>query len=93
MTSEERALIQQALEGLEDRRSEIADWGAYASDYFQEKWGLASSITAYDGVIEQLRDYLNRAEEFSVYARYDAAGASTTDDSAVQSILLVRKIS
>lgn len=88
----ERELLQRALEGLEDRRYEIEGWGAYADDYFQTKWGLAASITAYDNVITEIRDYLATAPVDEVYAHYDADGQRTTDSDQIRSILLVRKI-
>ena len=29
---------------LEDAACEIADWGAYAGEYFQKKWRLAEQV-------------------------------------------------
>ena len=39
----------------EEAISEIEEWGAYASEYFQEKWGLKECI-------EQHRAALKEAE-------------------------------
>ena len=60
--TKERELLRRALEGLENRRDEIADWGAYASEYFQTKWGYEASIDAYDNLIIEIRAHL-AAEE------------------------------
>ena len=38
-------------EALVRARSDMRDWGAYASDYFQEKWGLADDLAAIDAVL------------------------------------------
>lgn len=60
--TKERELLRRALDGLENRRDEIADWGAYASEYFQAKWGYEASIDAYDNLIKEIRAHL-AAEE------------------------------
>ena len=60
--SEERELLERALKGLENRRDEVADWGAYADEYFQKKWGYEYSIAEFDGLMEQIRAYLDTPE-------------------------------
>lgn len=65
--SEERELLERALKGLENRRDEVADWGAYADEYFQKKWGYEYSIAEFDGLMEQIRAYLD-TPEVNMYA-------------------------
>ena len=40
------ALNQELLHALKDATDAIEHWGAYASDYFQQKWDLQSDINA-----------------------------------------------
>ena len=40
-------------EGLVEAWEAAVDWGAYASEYFQEKWGLAEDIKK----LEKARGY------------------------------------
>lgn len=39
-------------EALREAIDAIDEWGAYASDYFQEKWDLAGQITKLRGVLD-----------------------------------------
>jgi predicted Zn-dependent protease len=39
-------LNQELLHALKDANDAIEHWGAYASDYFQQKWDLQSDINA-----------------------------------------------
>ena len=57
-------LLRRALEALKDAKEEISDWGAYSSDYFQKKWDYEGSITQYDPLIEEIRDYLDAPRPF-----------------------------
>lgn len=47
----ERAVSDRLLEALKDARIDIEEWGAYAGDYFQEKWGLQEDLSRYDRLI------------------------------------------
>jgi len=40
------ALNQELLQALKDATDAIEHWGAYASDFFQQKWDLHSDINA-----------------------------------------------
>jgi hypothetical protein len=40
------ALNGELLQALKDATDAIEHWGAYASDYFQQKWDLQSDINA-----------------------------------------------
>jgi hypothetical protein len=40
---------------LEAARDAIAEWGAYAGPYFQEKWDLAGDIAKIDSVIARAK--------------------------------------
>lgn len=62
MTDKARELLERALKGLENRKDEVADWGAYASDYFQKKWCYEDSIIEFDGLMEEIRAYLAQPE-------------------------------
>ena len=42
-----QAEIAMLREKLSEAAEDIADWGAYASTYFQEKWDLAGDIAKY----------------------------------------------
>jgi hypothetical protein len=39
------------LTTLKDARDDIESWGAYATDYFQDKWDLEGCIKRYDEVL------------------------------------------
>ena len=54
----ERELLQQALDALEDQKQAIADWGAYAGDYFKRKYNLDGDIAANDELIESISAHL-----------------------------------
>jgi chromosome segregation ATPase len=41
-----KAAIAELLETLKDATDAIEHWGAYSSDYFQQKWDLHSDINA-----------------------------------------------
>lgn len=62
MTDKARELLERALKGLENRKDEVADWGAYASEYFQNKWGYEDSIVEFDGLMQEIRAYLAQPE-------------------------------
>lgn len=47
----ERTVSDRLLEALKDARIDIEEWGAYAGDYFQEKWGLQEDLSRYDRLI------------------------------------------
>ena len=40
---------------LVDARDDVADWAAYASEYFQEKWNLAGDLARIDAVLSKYR--------------------------------------
>ena len=46
-TSELNGLLCAAAEQLEEAAEDIASWGAYASDYFQEKHDLHGDVVKY----------------------------------------------
>ena len=48
--SETEAIL---LAALKDARSDVESWGAYASEYFKEKWDLAGDLARIDAVIAQ----------------------------------------
>jgi hypothetical protein len=47
---------------LEDAKEAVQSWGAYASEYFQEKWDLAGDIAAIDAALS-VRDRSGSAGE------------------------------
>lgn len=38
---------------LQRAREDLADWGAYAGDYFKEKWDLAGDLAAIDEALAE----------------------------------------
>lgn len=42
---------EELLEALRWAREDVEHWGAYASEYFQEKWDLAGDLARIDGTI------------------------------------------
>jgi hypothetical protein len=46
-----RARVVILEKALTQARDDLADWGAYASDYFQEKWGLEADIAAVEAAL------------------------------------------
>lgn len=49
----DKARIAELTEVLKNAREMVADWGAYASEYFREKHGLDRDIAELDAVIAQ----------------------------------------
>jgi len=47
MTEREKKLY----EALKEARMMVAEWGEYASPYFQQKWGLADDLAKLDAVL------------------------------------------
>ena len=47
---EENAFL---LDRLKDARELVADWGSYASDYFQDKHGLKTDLAMLDAAIQR----------------------------------------
>jgi hypothetical protein len=41
---------------LAEARDDMAGWGAYASDYFQEKWDLAGDLVKIDKILAPYRE-------------------------------------
>jgi hypothetical protein len=39
------------LAALKEAREDVSSWGAYASEYFRDKWDLAGDLARYDAVI------------------------------------------
>ena len=45
------------LEGaLKDAAASVGEWGAYASQYLQEKWGLPGEVARYIAIAEGKKD-------------------------------------
>lgn len=44
--------VEQLRAALAEAREDVASWGAYASDYFQEKWDLAGDLARIDAALE-----------------------------------------
>lgn len=55
--------MKEALEALAVAKSCIEDWGAYASDYFKEKWNLTGDIEHISNAITALRQAIEEAEK------------------------------
>jgi hypothetical protein len=53
---EERALADDLAAALAEAREDMAGWGAYASDYFTEKWNLAGDLAKCDAVLARYRE-------------------------------------
>lgn len=49
----DKALIAELTEALKSAREMVADWGAYASEYFREKHGLDRDIAELDAALAQ----------------------------------------
>ncbi len=49
----DKARISELTEALKSAREMVADWGAYASEYFREKHGLDRDIAELDAIIAQ----------------------------------------
>lgn len=70
----ELCLLARACDRLERERDEarsiaaeaideIESWGAYASDYFQEKWDLAGTVERLRAALRALRDRERQSAE------------------------------
>ena len=46
-----RLRIARLEEALRQARDDMQGWGAYASGYFQEKWGLEADLAAIDAAL------------------------------------------
>jgi len=46
---------EELVKALQQARDDLADWGAYAPEYFQEKWGLEDDLNALDVIIADAR--------------------------------------
>ena len=42
--------------GLKDAAASVAEWGAYASQYLQEKWDLPGEVARYAAIAEGKKD-------------------------------------
>lgn len=51
-----RAEITELRAALREAADDIESWGAYASDYFQEKWDLAGDVTKYRALAGQAQE-------------------------------------
>lgn len=49
-----RSQLARAREGLETAREDIQCWASYASEYFQNKHGLADDLAAIDTLLAEL---------------------------------------
>ena len=49
----DKARIAELTEALKNAREMVADWGAYASEYFREKHGLDRDIAELDAALAQ----------------------------------------
>lgn len=58
----DRELMQQALDALEEAKENVMDWGAYASEYFKTKHGLAQDILAIENISEAIRERLAQCD-------------------------------
>jgi hypothetical protein len=47
------AEVERLREALKEAREDVASWGAYASDYFQEKWNLAGDLARIDAALAE----------------------------------------
>lgn len=45
-----------AVEALEEAREDVASWGAYASDYFQQKWNLQGDLDRIDATLAEIKE-------------------------------------
>lgn len=55
-------LLQAAAEWLEEASYDIADWGAYAQDYFQQKHSLEADMRKYQHRAAYLRERLEKVD-------------------------------
>jgi hypothetical protein len=51
-----RPEIEEAARMLDEAADEVEFWGAYASEYFQDKWDLDGSVQKYRDYAAKLRD-------------------------------------
>lgn len=59
----DRELVHQALDMLKQAKDAVADWGAYASEYFQHKHNLQRSIDDIQAQITALSERLAQPEQ------------------------------
>lgn len=59
----DRELVHQALDMLKQAKDSVADWGAYASNYFQHKHNLQRSIDDIQAQITVLSERLAQPEQ------------------------------
>lgn len=50
------AEVKRLREALEDARDMVADWAAYASEYYQKKWKLDEDLAKLDAALETKHD-------------------------------------
>lgn len=57
--------IEELTTALQRAREDMADWGAYASGYFQEKWDLTGDLAAIDAVLagQKPREHTPKEEQ------------------------------
>ena len=65
----DRELMQQALDMLKQAKDSVADWGAYASEYFQHKHNLQGSIDDIQAQITVLSERLAQPQMQSCAGR------------------------
>lgn len=52
----ERALADDLAAALQEAREDMADWAAYASEYFTEKWNLAGDLAKCDAMLARYHE-------------------------------------
>ena len=80
---EQQARIEQLESALSNAADDIQDWGAYASEYFQQRWGLDADVEKYKALatpsgLSALREHEAKvleeaADSISIYRLVDAA--------------------
>jgi hypothetical protein len=55
-----RVKVEDLREALVEAREDVAEWGAYASPYFQEKWDLAGDLARIDAALSSTEAVSNR---------------------------------